>query len=68
MDRPVIDETQLSGTCEWTLAFAGSQEAIEARATRIGTAIQERLGVKLDRKTVPYQVPVIDSVEMPSEN
>jgi len=68
MDRPVLDETGLTGTFEWTLTFAATQEAIEAGATRIGTAIQEQLGLKLERKTAPFDVLVIDSVEMPTEN
>ena len=68
MDRPVLDETRLTGTFEWTLTFASNQEAIEAGATRIGTAIQEQLGLKLERKDAPFDVLVIDAVEMPSEN
>jgi len=68
MDRPVLDETGLAGTFEWTLSFGATQEAIAAGATRIGTAIQEQLGLKLERKTAPFEVLVIDSVEMPAEN
>ncbi len=68
LDRPVVDETGLSGLFEWTLTFGSSQAAIDAGRTRIGTAIQEQLGLRLERKIVPYDVLVIDSVEMPSEN
>jgi uncharacterized protein (TIGR03435 family) len=68
MDRPVVDETNLTGTFEWTLTFGATAEAIAAGATRIGTPIQEQLGLKLERKTAPFEVLVIDSVEMPSEN
>jgi uncharacterized protein (TIGR03435 family) len=50
------------------LTFGSSQAAIDAGRTRIGTAIQEQLGLRLERKVVPYDVLVIDSVETPSEN
>jgi len=42
--------------------------AIDGSAAPIFTAVQEQLGLKLEAKTAPYEVLVIDSVEMPSDN
>jgi uncharacterized protein (TIGR03435 family) len=47
---------------------AGSAAPLEASGPSIFTAIQEQLGLKLDRQKGPVEVLVIDHVERPSEN
>jgi uncharacterized protein (TIGR03435 family) len=67
VDRPVVDATGLEGSYEWAVSFALTGAANSDAAT-IYTAVQEQLGLKFEPRTAPYEVLVIDSVEMPSEN
>jgi uncharacterized protein (TIGR03435 family) len=67
VDRPVVDATSLKGTYEWSVSFALGAAA-NGDAAPIYTAIQEQLGLKLEPRTAPYEVVVIDAVEMPTEN
>jgi uncharacterized protein (TIGR03435 family) len=66
VDRPIQDNSGLKGSFEWNLTFGTSPNA--TNAPMIFTAVQEQLGLKLEARTAPYEVLVIDSVEMPSEN
>src|SRR5688500_8249174 len=75
VDRPVVDETGLSGLYAWALTFdirsrtsaSASPAAPEVRAVpTIFTALEDQLGLKLTPRTAPYEVFVIDSVEMPT--
>ena len=68
VDRPIVDDTRLTGSFEWMVSFGIGPAAIDAGAPPIFTAVQEQLGLKLEPRTTPYEVLVIDSVEMPSEN
>jgi uncharacterized protein (TIGR03435 family) len=80
LDRPVIDDTRLKGLYNFRLgwaddsrprpntAAAGAPEAIDSAAPSIFTALQERLGLKLESRKAPVDVLVIDHVERPSEN
>ena len=69
VDRPIVDSSGLTGSFEWTLLFRiipnGADDDVRAA---FFTAVQEQLGLKLERSTAPYEVLVIDSVEMPTEN
>ena len=67
VDRPVIDATGLSGNYEWQLTFT-MRPTPESEASSIFTAFQEQLGLKLEPRTGPYEVRVIDSVEAPTPN
>lgn len=64
-DRPLINGTGLTGNFEWELRFAWSG-AQNADAPWIGAAMEEQLGLKLEPRTWPVDVWVIDSVEMPT--
>ncbi len=64
-DRPIIDATGLSGTFEWQLVFAFGAKANPDLPSPF-TALQEQLGLKLDARTGPYDVLVIDSLEPPT--
>ncbi len=69
-DRPVVDQTGLSGNFDFTLrwstdvAHAGDADA----APSLFTAVREQLGLRLDAVKGPAEVFVIDHVERPSEN
>jgi uncharacterized protein (TIGR03435 family) len=63
-DRPVINETGLSGLYDFKLEFA---RAADSDAPSIFTAVQE-LGLKLEPKKGLVEVVVIDGAERPSEN
>jgi uncharacterized protein (TIGR03435 family) len=72
IDRPVLDKTGLTGSYDFTLEFSrgGSNgDAADPDGTSIFTAVQEQLGLKLDRAKEPTEVLVIDHVESrPSAN
>ena len=69
-DRPVIDQTGLTGRYDFKLRYTYD----EAHATDpdappgLFTAIQEQLGLKLEPVKAPVDVFVIDHVERPSAN
>ncbi|MGH9241271.1 MAG: TIGR03435 family protein [Vicinamibacterales bacterium] len=63
VDRPLFDETGLTGNVEWTLVFANAPNATHPS---ILTAVEEQLGLKLEPRTAPYEVLVIDSVDWPT--
>jgi uncharacterized protein (TIGR03435 family) len=81
LDRPVVDQTGLSGRFDFTLdwtpddsQFAGmgakfSPPTDSANAPpNLYTAIQEQIGLKLEATKAPADVMVIDHVDKPSEN
>ena len=71
-DLKVVDRTGLSGDYESELEFdfRGTVSVANADPTRpsVFTAVQEQLGLKLERSREPVDVLVIDAIEMPSEN
>jgi uncharacterized protein (TIGR03435 family) len=69
-DRPVLDQTGLSGLYDFKLEFAcdPAAAAAETSASSIFTAVQEQLGLKLESTKGPVEVIVIDRAERPSEN
>jgi len=66
VDRPLVDASGLSGIFEWSVSFATNPNSTTAPV--VYTALQEQLGIRLERRTAPYDVVVIDSVEMPTPN
>lgn len=66
-DRIVIDETGLTGHFEWTMSMPSSEMAADQVGTLVW-AVQDQLGLKLQMRTAPMDVLVIDSVEMPTPN
>jgi bla regulator protein blaR1 len=80
VDRPVIDETGVSGRFDIHITFARDQVttklpdpaalgvASDPTGPTIFTAVQEQLGLKLVPTKGPVEVLVIDSVERPSAN
>jgi uncharacterized protein (TIGR03435 family) len=73
-DGPVVDQTGLTGTYDFTLEYAyplsEAQAISEAPpASSVFAAVQQQLGLRLVPKRVPFTVVVIDSFDrVPSEN
>jgi uncharacterized protein (TIGR03435 family) len=78
LDRPIIDETQITGMFEFRLIFAlePAQRATDAAGIQptepygpsLFTALQEQLGLKLEGIRGPAEAFVIDHAEMPEAN
>jgi uncharacterized protein (TIGR03435 family) len=81
LDRPVVDQTGLSGRFDFTLKWTPEENQFGGLGIRVPpptndpnappglfTAIQEQLGLKLDAVKAPADVLVIDKVEKPSPN
>jgi uncharacterized protein (TIGR03435 family) len=82
LDRPVLDETGLSGQWDFTLKWAPDETQFAGMPVRASspaaddasplpplfTAIQEQLGLKLEAQKADVPVVVIDHVEHPSAN
>jgi uncharacterized protein (TIGR03435 family) len=66
LDRPVVDETGLTGNYEWSITYRGARQEIDAPL--LEDAVRQNLGLRLVPKTGPYEVLVIDSVERPTPN
>jgi uncharacterized protein (TIGR03435 family) len=69
-DHPVVDATGLKGLYNFELTFmpdAGAGEA-DTRPT-LATALQEQLGLKLEKREMPMEILVIDRADkVPVEN
>jgi uncharacterized protein (TIGR03435 family) len=80
LDRPVMDETRIAGTFDFSLRWAPDESQFSrlgllirppsegSNAPPLFDAIQEQLGLKLEPVKAPVDVLVIDHVERPSEN
>ena len=78
IDRPVLDETGLSGKYDFQFTLTDVQlgmrveqngiPAADADSATVFTALQDQLGLKLEPRKAPIQVFVIDRAERPSEN
>jgi uncharacterized protein (TIGR03435 family) len=78
MGVPVINQTGLVGSYDFTLKFApvrmaaaqaaGNGAPAPETAPELATAIQEQLGLKLEPTNGPIKIVVIDHVERPSAN
>jgi uncharacterized protein (TIGR03435 family) len=66
VDRPIIDSTGLSGNFEWLLLFNPSALGKDSNFPSIYTAVEEQLGLKLQRKMAPFEVFVIERLEWPT--
>ena len=69
VDRPVIDQTGLTGMFGFTLMFSSFDTVPQVSDDpSIFTALREQLGLKLEPARGPVEVLVIDSVERPTPN
>jgi uncharacterized protein (TIGR03435 family) len=72
-DRPLLDRTGLSGNFDFALEFTpqlppGSTFQLDESGPTFLEALKEQLGLKLESRTEPIDVLVIDHVEEPSPN
>jgi len=68
-DLQVVDQTDLKGRYDFTLTFSESPSSADSSGSPdIYQAVQEQLGLKLERAKAPVEVIVIDHAERPSEN
>jgi uncharacterized protein (TIGR03435 family) len=77
LDKPVVDQTGLNGTFDFTVEFTNDRSpgppSPDApppgpRGTSLLNAVREQLGLKLVSSKAPIRTIVIDRVERPSEN
>jgi uncharacterized protein (TIGR03435 family) len=82
LDRPAIDKTGIAGKFNFHLEFAPDEAApnlhsagvdpaaapLDTAGPSVFTALQQQLGLKLERATGPIEFLIIDHVEKPSEN
>ena len=64
---PVSDETGLTGTYDLQLRWSNEVAPADDRPS-IFTALQEQLGLKLERRRVTTEVMVVDRMERPTPN
>ena len=72
-DLPVVDATALTGLYDITLKWEPDRRRSDAGDSMVGAnmdiALQEQLGLKLERRKVPIEVVVVDRIERtPTEN
>lgn len=72
VQRKVVDRTGLTGVFDidlhWLPDGPAAATSSSEPAVSIFTALQERLGLKLEATTGPVDVLVIDHIERPTEN
>ncbi|MBW8746970.1 MAG: TIGR03435 family protein [Acidobacteria bacterium] len=75
LNEPVVDSSGISGRYDMEINFTPPEgpmklngQPIPDPPPSIFTAIQEQLGLKLEKRKGPVEVLVVDHVEMPTEN
>jgi uncharacterized protein (TIGR03435 family) len=69
LQGPVTDVTGLKGKYDFTMSWVFDTSPADAGGPDLFGAIQQQLGLKLDRKKEPVDVIVVDHIEKtPSEN
>jgi uncharacterized protein (TIGR03435 family) len=68
-DRPILDRTGLTGTYDidlwWVPERSGTIGADPGDVRPLAVAVQQQLGLKLESRREPYDVVVIDAVDLP---
>lgn len=68
-DRPLIDQTGLTGLFEWDVTFrVDTNPAVDSEFLSVEAALADQLGLKLVPQRAPREVRIIDHVEPPTEN
>jgi uncharacterized protein (TIGR03435 family) len=62
LDRPLVDQTGLAGSFEWDTTFRVTNDV---DAPTIFDAFEDDLGLKIEPRSGPVIVFVVDSVDLP---
>jgi uncharacterized protein (TIGR03435 family) len=62
IDRPVVDPTGLKGSYDFKLTWVGRAN-IDQGGLTVFDALEKQLGLKLEERTLPMPVTVIDHIE-----
>jgi uncharacterized protein (TIGR03435 family) len=65
-DRPIVDQTGISGTYDLTLQWTGRDQLDSLGGLTIFDAVIKELGLKLEQRKVPLPAIAIEHVERPS--
>src|SRR5262249_3290113 len=69
---PVTDETELSGTFNFELIWGSRPDSdrppVTAEPSEVSAALQEQLGLRLERAKLRIDVLAVDHCEKPSAN
>jgi uncharacterized protein (TIGR03435 family) len=65
--RPIVDATGLSGRFDLDLTWTPDGASGPTDGVSLFTAIQDQLGLRLEPRTAPQEVLVIESAERPTE-
>jgi bla regulator protein BlaR1 len=68
LDRPVVDQTGLTGKFDFTLQWTPDSNATDTPGPTFLEALRDQLGLKLNSTKGPIQTLIVDHVESPSEN
>lgn len=74
LDRPVIDQTGLTGNFDFNLSWSSDPvggtrgAATDSDSPDLFTAMQTQLGLKLESRRAPVEVVVIDQAQKPDAN
>ena len=69
LDRPVVDHTGVPGVFDIEISWTPDTAPADADpGPSVFAAIQEQLGLKLQARKLPVEVPVIDRISRPTEN
>jgi uncharacterized protein (TIGR03435 family) len=77
LDRPVLDRTGLTGKFDFAIEFSPQPDVLPAPGANLQSdptgptfaeALKEQLGLRLEPRTGPFDVLIIDNVEEPSAN
>jgi uncharacterized protein (TIGR03435 family) len=75
--RPIVDRTGITGNIDFSMEYKpaargaaapGADAQAELPGTTFEQAVRDQLGLKLEPAKAPLDIPVVDHVEMPSEN
>jgi bla regulator protein blaR1 len=75
--RPIVDRTGIRGNIDFSMEYTPEARGApglgaDAPADVVGAtfldAVKEQLGLRLEPAKAPLKIPVVDHVEMPSEN
>jgi bla regulator protein blaR1 len=67
LGTPVVNKTGLQGRYDFNLHWNGGNGGSNGSEPSLVDAVQEQLGLKLERQKAPMQVLVIDHIEKPAE-